>query len=132
MTTRYKRPDRKNASSILQAAERDMDFTLSLKLTEQSTSTIVRNIYECFRMLGDSLMVSRGLESDDHIAPIRELMKLKINTPRPINLLDNMRILRHNINYYGYSPTILEAEDAVSFAKACFWMILKAVKSGIE
>ena len=60
---RYKRPDKKNALSIINAAEREMKFTLSLKLTEESGSTIVRNIYECFRMIGDALLVLKGMSS---------------------------------------------------------------------
>ncbi|MCK5233583.1 MAG: hypothetical protein KAJ91_02085 [Candidatus Aenigmarchaeota archaeon] len=70
---RYKKPDRKNALSIINAAEMEMSFTLSLKPTEESAPTIVRNIYECFRMLGDALLVVDGIESEDHLMPIGEL-----------------------------------------------------------
>lgn len=132
MIPRYKRPDKKNALSIIQAAEKEMKFTLSMEVTEQSAPTIIRNIYECFRMLGDALMVSKGIKSEDHVAPIRELLKLKASTSRPINLIDNLRILRHNINYYGYSPTLLEADDTLSLANGCFEPLLKAVKKEIE
>src|SRR3989338_3534660 len=101
MTVRYKVPDKKNALSIIGASKRDMDFTLTLKLAGDSGATIVRNIYECFRMLGDALLVAKGIKSQDHTEPIQELLKLKVNTQRPIYLIDNLRKLRHNINYYG-------------------------------
>jgi len=127
MTIRYKRPDKKNALSIIKAAKRDMNFTLSIGMSEEAGTTIVRNIYECFRMLGDALLVAKGIESKDHVAPIKELLKLKVNTTRPINIIDNLRKLRHNINYYGYSPKLLEIEDAVSLAKSCFNPLLRAV-----
>jgi len=117
---RIKRPDRKNASSIVDAAERDMIFTLSLPVNEQSSATIVRNIYESFRMLGDALLVSKGISSEDHVALINELMSVKINSKRPINLIDNMRRLRHNINYYGYKPKDAEVKDAISLANDLF------------
>jgi len=117
---RYKRPDGKNALSIAEAAKRDMSFTLSIKPSDESSPTIVRNIYECFRMLGDALLVAKGIESEDHLAPISELLKLKVKTTRPIIIIDNLRRLRHNINYYGYKPTIMEAEDTISIAKSCF------------
>ncbi|KHO51392.1 MAG: hypothetical protein QT04_C0043G0002 [archaeon GW2011_AR11] len=117
---RIKRPDKKNALSIVAAAERDMNFTLSLPLTEDSTATIARNIYESFRMLGDALLVAKGIESKDHILPIKEIMKLDIETARPLGVLDNFRRLRHNINYYGYKPRIEEVADAVDYAKKCF------------
>ena len=53
---RYKRPDKKNAMSIIDAAKRDMKFTLSIQISEESGATIVRNIYECFRMVGDAII----------------------------------------------------------------------------
>ena len=125
---RYKKPDRKNALSIIEAAQREMTFTLSLKPTEESAPTIARNIYECFRMLGDALLVIDGIESEDHRMPINELLKLKVKTKRPTYLIDNLRRLRHNINYYGYRPNVLEAEDAVSIAKNCFEPLFVAIK----
>lgn len=125
---RYKKPDRKNALSIISAAEREMAFTLSLKPAEESAPTIVRNIYECFRMLGDALLVLDGIESEDHLAPINELLKLKVKTQRPTYLIDNLRRLRHNINYYGYRPNLLEAKDAVSVAESCFGPLLLVIK----
>lgn len=132
MNARYKRPDKKNALSIVSAAERDMKFTLTLDITEKSGATIVRNIYESFRMLGDALLVAKGIESEDHIAPIRELLKMKVNTSRPINLIENLRQLRHNINYYGYSPKLIEVEDVTSIARICFNPLLKAVLEKIN
>lgn len=129
---RYKRPDRKNALSIINAAERDMKFTLSIEPTEESGTTIIRNIYECFRMIGDALLISEGIESEDHIAPIKELAKIKIETNRPINLVDNLRRLMHNINYYGYKPKLQEVEDAISIAKSIFQPLLNAIRSRIK
>ena len=132
MDVRYKRPDKKNALSIVNAAERDMRFTLTLKPDEGSASTITRNIYESFRMLGDALLVNEGIESQDHIMPIRELLKLRVSTTRPINIIGNLRTLRHNINYYGYNPKISEVEDVISIAKSCFEPLKKAVLEKIE
>lgn len=132
MNIRHKIPDKKNALSIIEAAKRDMKFTLSIIPTEESSATIIRNIYECFRMLGDSLLVSRGIKSEDHITPINELLKLKVETKRPINVIDNLRKLRHNINYYGYKPRLIEVEDTISLAKNCFEPLLNVVKAEIE
>ena len=132
MTIRYKVPDKKNALSIIEASKKDMNFTLSLKSSEQSGTTIVRNIYECFRMLGDALLVAKGIKSQDHILPIQELLKMKVNTARPIYLIDNLRRLRHNINYYGYSPKLVEVEDVISIAENCFEPLMAAVLKEIE
>lgn len=132
MTQRLKHPDRKNALSILGASSKQMNYTLTLKSNDDSAFNIVRNIYECFRMLGDALLVSQGIESEDHLAPINELMKIKVETPRSIKLIDNLRRMRHNINYYGYTPKKEEAEDAISLAKSCFEPLLKEIKEEIE
>ena len=129
---RYKRPDKKNALSIIGASERDMNFTLSMRITEESGPTIVRNIYECFRMLGDALLVSKGIESEDHLTPIRELIEIKVHTERPVNLVDNLRRLRHNINYYGYKPKQAEVKDVISIAQSIFKPLLKEARKKVN
>lgn len=132
MTFRVKHHDPKNALSILTAAEREMQFTLKQPVTEESAFNITRNVYECFRMLGDARLVSRGLVSVDHVEQIRELETIQVTTERPIRLIGALRRLRHNINYYGYIPTKAEADDAVSIARACFYPLLHEIKKEIE
>ncbi len=132
MTIRYRIPDKKNAASILEAASRDMKFTLSMQPTEESGPTIVRNIYECFRMLGEALLVSEGKESDDHVTAIKELMRIRAKTQRPIELIDNLRRLRHNVNYYGYRPSVPEVEDALAIAKVVFFPMHEAVSKKLR
>lgn len=132
MTIRQKHPDKKNATSILDASMKQMNYTLTLESNDDSAFNIIRNIYECFRMLGDALMAAEGKESQDHIEPINELMKIQVETRRPIQLVDRMRKMRHNINYYGYEPKKMESDDAISLAKACFEPLLLAVKQKIE
>lgn len=129
---RYKRPDTKNALSIIDSAKRTMDFTLTLEINEQSAATITRNIYECFRMLGDALLVSKGISSEDHLLPIKEVSAIKIDSVRPIASVENLRILRHNLNYYGYNPKTAEVEDVVSLAKACFYKAYEQIKKGLQ
>jgi len=129
---RYKKPDKKNALSIINAAEREMQFTLKLPITEESAFNIIRNVYECFRMLGDACLVFKGINSKDHIEQIRELEAIHVNTERPVKLIDSLRRLRHNINYYGYIPNKAEAEDAISIAKACFIPLNKKIKQMIS
>jgi hypothetical protein len=124
---RYRRPDKKNALSIIEAAKREMAFTLTLEPTQDSGSTIVRNIYECFRMLGDAILASKGIESGDHIMPITVLLNIKADTNRPIQVIDSLRRLRHNINYYGYRPNLDETNDAISIAESCFEPLSSAV-----
>ncbi|HLC88684.1 MAG TPA: hypothetical protein VJG49_01480 [Candidatus Nanoarchaeia archaeon] len=132
MILRQKHPDKKNAASILDASLKQMKYTLTLESNDDSAFNIIRNIYECFRMLGDALLITQGIESEDHLAPIHELMKIKVETPRSITVVDHLRRMRHQINYYGYTPNKEEADDALSLAEACFEPLLNAVKKEIE
>ncbi|MFH1053727.1 MAG: hypothetical protein V1740_04920 [Candidatus Woesearchaeota archaeon] len=132
MIRRQKHPDKKNAASILDASSKQMKYTLTLESNDNSAFNIIRNIYECFRMLGDALLITQGIESEDHLAPIHELMKIKVETPRSIKLIDHLRRMRHNINYYGYTPRKEEADDAISLAKSCFVPLLEATKRDVE
>lgn len=125
---RIKRPDKKNALSIINAAERELKYTLGLPIDDESSFNIIRNIYECFRMLGDALLVSKGIISKDHIEQIKEIEKIQVKTDRPIRLIDTLRRIRHNINYYGYIPSKSEAEDAISIANACFYPLFNFIK----
>jgi len=111
---------------------KEIKFALTLPLEENSSSTITRNIYESFRMLGDSLLTAKGIQSQDHLMPIKELLKLKVNTKRPIYLIENLRRLRHNINYYGHRATIDEAKDAIDIAKNCFGPLFNEIKKFID
>jgi len=124
--------DIKKALSLIESSKRDIEYTFTLSVSAESANTIIRNVYECFRMLGEALLTAKGIKSEDHILPIGELISLKISTSRPLNLLDNLRRLRRNINYYGYSATAAEAEDILNFAKSCFNQVFKEVKKQIE
>ena len=128
MNERIKRPDTKNALSIVNAAERELNYTLKLPVNEESAFNVIRNIYECFRMLGAARLVSKGINSQDHIEQIKELETIQVKTDRPIKLINALRRIRHNINYYGYIPSKAEAEDAISIAKACFSPILESIR----
>lgn len=52
-------------------------------------------------MLGDARLVSKGFASQDHIEQIKELESVSVKTDRPVKLIDALRKLRYNINYYG-------------------------------
>ena len=132
MNERVKRPDKKNAMSIINAAERELNYTLKLIISEESAFNIIRNIYECFRMLGDARLISKGIVSQDHVEQIKELEQIKVKTNRPIKVIDTLRRIRHNINYYGYIPSKTEAEDAISIAKECFYPLMNVIKKELR
>ena len=82
-------------------------------------------------MLGDALLTAKGTEGD-HAEQIKELLKLQVKTSRPIQLIDHLRQLRHNMNYYGYKATLIEIEDIISLAKSCFEPLYNEVKKRIN
>lgn len=129
---REKTPDKKQALSLIESAKKDLEFTFTLKISEESANTIIRNVYESFRMLGEALLLNKGFTTSDHITMINEITNLNIETPRPLNLLENLRRLRHNINYYAYRATREEAENILNFAKSNFNLVFITIKKIIE
>ena len=125
---RFKLPDKKNSESLIMAAEREIKFALTLKKSSESSATIVRNIYEGFRMLGDAILVNEGISSEDHLMPINRLIKLDVKTKKPLRLIDNLRRLRHNINYNGYSPSMEELVEGIELVEGCFYSLLDKIK----
>ena len=109
-----------------------MKYTLTLESNDNSAFNIIRNIYECFRMLGEALLIAEGIILEDHIIPLNALMNVRVNTKRPLKTLDNLRRTRNNINYYGYHASAAEARDIIDFAQMCFNPLSKEVKKIIE
>lgn len=117
---RIKTPDLTKAMSMTVAADADMRYILSLPPKEEGGATIIRGIYENFRLLGDALLVGEGIETDEYTLMIQRLLELSVSTTRPLGILDNLRKLRHDINYRGYRPAIEEIEDARDIANKLF------------
>jgi len=67
----------------------------------------------------------------DHVGSINALLKINIDSERPLNSIDILRNLRHNINYYGYHPTKEEALDAIDIATSCFYQLLTYIKNRV-
>jgi len=122
---RYRRPDIKKALSLIQIAKSDFQFTSTIDVSDLSANTIIRNVYESFRMIGEALLISKGIQSEDHVLPIKELTNLKVRLSRPLIYLDHLRRLRRNINYDGYRASKEQAGDALNFAKEAFEIIRK-------
>lgn len=129
---RIKAPDKKSALSLLTASENQMEYTLTIQSTDSSAFTIIRNIYECFQMIGKSVLLAEGKVSEDHVESLNAIESLNMSLSRPLKIIDNLRQARHGINYYGYVPSKQEADDAVVFAKDVFYEILKAAKEKIK
>lgn len=129
---RIKQPDKQSALSLLSASEKQMKFTLTMHSTDESAFAIIRNIYECFQMIGKAILLSEGKISEDHIESLRAIESLQVKTKRPIQAIDNLRKIRHGINYYGYVPKKEEADDAISLAKEIFNDLMGAARKKIS
>jgi len=117
-------------NGMLENAKEDIKFTLKLKISKDSCNTIIRNIYEDFRILGEAVLLSKGIKSFDHKAMIEELIKL--DNDAHLLFLNTIKEIRHKINHKGYSSAITEAKDAIDFAEKHFNDIYEKVKNEIE
>ena len=128
-------PDPKKARSLVAAAIADMAFIRTIPPTLAASTTIIRSVYENFRMLGEALLTSEGKEAtglDHHTEMIDHLIGLRIVTERPLLLLNELRRIRNNINYNGYIPTKLELDSVLSFTDALWTPLLEEVKRLIK
>lgn len=129
---RIKSPDKKSALSLLEASEKQMRFTLLIPSTNESAFTIIRNVYECFQMIGKGILLAEGKVSEDHVESLKAIESLNVKTTRSIQTIDNLRKLRHGINYYGYNPNKQESDDAINLANEIFYPILKSARNKIN
>lgn len=130
-----KTPDKAKAKSMVFAAELDMGFICALPVTTESAQSIIRGIYENFRILGDALLATQGLKAegiDHHTQMIDALIKLDVKTTRPLPLLKELKKIRHQINYNGYVPTENDVKYAIELKEAFWADILTEVKKQIE
>ena len=125
-----KAPDLPKARSLVLASEKEMHYLLSLKKSAEGASTIVSRIYECFHQLGQALLVMDG-KVGNHEDRIRALISLQIVASRPLQALDWLRTVRHNINYNGYQASLADLTEAVSLAEAFWSAVLEEVKRKI-
>jgi len=128
-------PDKWKAKSILEAAQKEIVFIKTIPITEESAATVIRSIYECFRMLGDALLAILGKEAtgqDHHSEMISALFTLKVETKRPLQIIGNLKSTRNKINYQGYIPTKAEAQEAIDIANSCFTALYEEIKKEVD
>ena len=132
---RPRTPNFFQARSIISTAKERWEFLSDLEITDKSATTIITGIYEAFRMLGDALLMSRGKEAvppDSHTTTIDELLTLRPKTSRPVQVLSNLKDMRHKINYKGYRAFAAEATDVVEMSKEMFPQLHKLIHTEIE
>jgi len=132
---RRRMPDKAKARSMLAAAALDMEFIAGVPIATKAAQSIIRGVYENFRILGNALLTAKGFETagvDHHTQMIEALVKLNIKTSRPLLLLNELKRIRHQINYQGYIPTENEVKYAMEIKEALWSLILNEVKKQIE
>jgi len=125
-------PDKSKAKGFVLRAEKDMKIILEMSKINGSTNLIIRDIYECFRMLGEALLILRGIKSEGHVLPINELIKFSETEGHNLRMLDSLRRLRHNINYYAYSATQSEGEEVLRIANKYFNILADKILEKIK
>ena len=125
---RKRMPDVPKARSLIEASEKEMKYLETLEPVKEAGSTIIRGIYENFRRLGEALLFTQGFDATNHEEAINALIELNTKTGRPIQVLDNLRRLRHDINYNGYIPSENDIKDVLSIKESCWKPILSEIK----
>jgi len=81
--------DIKLAESLVKRSRENADYILKLRLNNEGTSIIFRNMYDCLRELIDAILILEGYKSYSHQASIIFLKKFKEFSEEDINKLDN-------------------------------------------
>ena len=105
------------ANSLLQAAQDSATFAQSIKLTEQSSTGIFKELYDAFRQLGDAKWWLLGYEAYSHKASIELLKSAKIPSTQQIQQLSRMRDIRDDANYRGYKIPIEDTKEFLELWK---------------
>ena len=131
MTLRKRVPDPAKARSMVQAAEKELNYVLTLPVHIDSGCTIVLSLYEDFRLLGSAYLLLQGKETfgdNHHEEMIEALFDLDVKTKRSVRSLAHLKTLRKNVNYNGYIPSLPEVEDTRDLAQNLFQPLVLAIK----
>lgn len=93
--------DEEQVSSIIETADKRLDFIKSNKATADNVSFIVENYYEIIKELLVALLLKNGLKSKNHQCLISYFNKEYPDYEFESNLISNMSYLRNRLNYYG-------------------------------
>jgi len=129
---RNKQKDKDKIISMINSAEINTKVTKEIKLNENSSTLIFREIYESIRQLGDAKWGIMGFEPCNHEVSMEILKKFDIKDKIKLNSLDRFKRTRHDINYRGFRTSISQAEEILDFWDKCGEEILKILKKEIK
>ncbi|MBI2670652.1 hypothetical protein HY498_01780 [Candidatus Woesearchaeota archaeon] len=122
-------PDINIANSLIQVAKITANSVLEIPLKESNAIVIFRELYEVLRQIGDAKLWKMGYEARQHEPSIKVLMDVKIKNSFVLNNLDRFRMIRNDMNYRGFKPTLNQSQEILDFWKKYGKEFLEWVKS---
>ncbi|MBI2545719.1 hypothetical protein HYV81_00915 [Candidatus Woesearchaeota archaeon] len=111
-------PDPNEAQSLMNKAEGRLRYSIEVrKVTEQASTYIFEDIYECLREAGQSLMSLKGYKPYSHEALISFLIEMHAFKEADLNALDRYRNLRNKAVYRGEHISSETCKEALEFLR---------------
>jgi len=125
-------PDLHRAKSLIESSEKTIATILRMELSDETSTIIFREMYECIRQLGDAKWWLEGYKPKDHEVSMAILKEEEISNSAKLENLDRFRDIRHNANYSGYIIPKINAVEIIEFWYECGEEILENLKSEIQ
>lgn len=93
--------DEEKTASIIETADKRLDFIKSNEAAKENVSFIVEGYYEIVKELLVALLLKNGLKSGNHQCLISFFYKEHPDYEFEANLILQMSYLRNRLNYYG-------------------------------
>ena len=110
--------DINRANSLIQVAKITANSVLEIPIKESNSILIFRELYEALRQIGDAKLWKMGYEAKQHEPSIKVLMDADIKNKPVLNNLDRFRIIRNDMNYRGFKPTLSQSQEILDFWKS--------------
>ncbi len=105
------------ARSLIEKGEIRLGRIKKTSITEEESSIVFEEIYECLREMCQSLMELEGFKPYSHEALISFVKERNFLSEEKVTVLDNYRILRNNSVYKAEKVSLQKCLEALQFAK---------------
>lgn len=129
---RSRQKDLEKIKSMINSAEINVEVAKSIKINNNTSTLVFREIYESIRQLGDAKLWLIGYEPQNHEVSMEILKEFNIKDKVKLNSLDRIKKIRHDINYRGFRTSIEQAEEIIEFWNKCGVEILIKLKEEIK
>ncbi len=114
---RKKKPDKGKSQGLIQNAKEDLKILQDIELSEETTSFIFKNTYNCIRTALQSYLARDGYKPYTHESIIIYAKKINELSEKQANKIDKYRELRNDIEYRGDTAEEKETEEILEFAE---------------